>query len=205
MMRNKRDKSSTLIILAAGNSSRLGSPKQLLKFNNETLLQNTVDAALKSQIDQVVVVIGAYKNEILHQFKNDAVKVLINDNWSLGMGNSLKFALNNCDQITNNQYVIVCVSDQPHLSSQIINNLISKFHTSQKGIVACSYNDTLGVPVLFDSKYFAEILKMKDEEGAKKIVFQHLDDVEMVDFSLGHVDIDTLDDYEKLIHSKSFE
>jgi molybdenum cofactor cytidylyltransferase len=201
-MNNIDTSKSALIILAAGNSSRLGSPKQLLKYKNITLLQRTIDAAIKSHVDEVLMVTGAFHDEIINHVDTKNVKILYNKNWKLGMGNSLKFALNELTQFTNIQYFIICVSDQPFISSEIINQLILTYHNSSKGIIASSYKSTLGVPVLFDKNYIHDILLLKDEEGAKKVLMQHINDVEQVDFKLGEIDIDTKEDYEKLIQSK---
>lgn len=191
---------TTIIILAAGNSSRLGSPKQLLKFKGKTLMRNVIDEALKVT-QNVAVVIGDENAEILEQIQ-DAL-IIKNKNWASGMGSSvavgLEFALKMFPQIQN---CIFSVCDQPFLSEEIFTELILEKKTSDKNIVASKYGETQGVPVLFDQKYFAELLQLKGNEGAKMLLKKYADDVAAVDFEKGAIDIDTTNDYENLKKSR---
>jgi molybdenum cofactor cytidylyltransferase len=95
--------------------------------------------------------------------------------------------------------VIILLCDQPFVSSAILDSLIETQKATGKGIVACRYSETLGVPVLFTKKYYPEMLALKSSEGAKKLIYAHLDDVAEVDFPEGSVDIDTYEDYENLL------
>ena len=94
---------------------------------------------------------------------------------------------------------IFTVCDQPFVNHAIFENLIKESAKTGKGIVASSYAETLGTPVLFDKKYFSELLNLKGQEGAKKIINRFLDDTALVPFEKGNIDIDTEDDYNKLI------
>ena len=94
--------------------------------------------------------------------------------------------------------VILMVCDQPFITSDILNNLIETYSNSGRGIVACSYDNTFGPPVLFSKKYFPELLQLKGDIGARKIIDQHFVDVALVDFPRGSIDIDTEADYLKL-------
>jgi molybdenum cofactor cytidylyltransferase len=193
-------KNSSILILAAGNSSRLGSPKQLLMFENQNLLQRTIDAACESSVDNVFLILGAYSDQILENIDLHRSIAVENKHWNFGMGNSLKFGLIKSNEITKNQCVIVAVSDQPYISSTLFNELLKSYYQSHKKLVACSYGQTVGVPVLFDSKYFDQIKALKDEEGAKIILLSHLSEAEIIPFQLGHIDIDTSEDYQNLIN-----
>lgn len=188
-----------LIILAAGNSSRMGEPKQLLPYEGKTFLQITIDAALGSKATSRIVVLGADKDEIKKTFRADSIPVIHNPNWEKGMASTMQKGLNYLTKYKAPDQVIILLCDQPFVDSGIIDELIETQKTSGKGIVACKYSDTLGVPVLFTNTYYPEMLALKGSEGAKKLIYAHLDDVAEVDYPKGAVDIDTYEDYEQLL------
>ncbi len=188
-----------LIILAAGSSSRMGEPKQLLPFEGKTFLQCAIDAALGSQVTSRVVVLGADKDEIKKSFRADTIPVIHNQDWEKGMSSTMQKGLNYLTKYKVPDQVIILLCDQPFVHSGILDALIETQKATGKGIVACKYSETLGVPVLFTKKYFPEMLALKGSEGAKKLIYAHLDDVAEVDFPKGAVDIDTYEDYELLV------
>ena len=93
------------------------------------------------------------------------------------------------------------MSDQPFVTADLFNNLIEQKENSDRLIIASSYENTVGTPVLFDRKYFDSLSSLKGSEGAKKLLKQFQDDVATVAFPLGGVDIDTQEDYRKLLTS----
>lgn len=191
-----------IIILAAGSSSRLGQAKQLLKFKEKTLLEISLHAAKASMADKIVLVLGANLHQIQQEINLAPYEVVINNHWDSGMASSMQTGLRHLLQQQEFDAVVLMLSDQPFIEPNIINLLIIKYLNSKKGIIASTYQDTFGVPALFDQKYFNELLDLKSKEGAKKIIYKHLDDIEKVDFPKGVVDIDTPEDYAKLINGQ---
>ena len=190
-----------IILLAAGTSSRLGKPKQLLKFNETTLLQNAIIQAKKTPNSFVLVVTGAYKDLIDLEVATTSTQSVHNPNWQLGMASSIAIGLKKLQQVKPSiNACIISVCDQPHISTAIFKDLIQKYNESGKGIVASEYANTLGTPVLFSNSYFNELLNLKGNEGAKKILPHYKEDVAAVPFEKGTIDIDTIDDYNKLIN-----
>lgn len=192
-----------IIILAAGSSSRLGKPKQLLLYNGLSLLKNTVDAAVNVADSTVVVVIGANSDVVASQLQNADVTMCHNPDWEQGMGSSIHVGLS--ELLLHNPGVSACiiaVCDQPFVSTEIFNNLIHHYQTSGAGIVASAYAGTLGTPVLFSNSYFSALLQLKGEEGAKKLLQLYKDDVASVPFKNGAIDIDTQHDYDNLVNNK---
>jgi molybdenum cofactor cytidylyltransferase len=179
------------IILAAGNSSRLGKPKQLVAFNGVTLLQNAVNVALKAQSGPVLVVEG-YKTYSLA--KNPRLKKIRNSDWKKGMGSSLKLGLAMVEKSYSPDQVLVLLSDQPFINSDLIKSLLVAREKNDKPFVASYYNNTPGVPVLFDRSVFKMIENMSDREGAKKLLLAHPEMVSLVKFEAGIIDIDTPED-----------
>ena len=186
-----------LVILAAGSSSRLGTPKQNLLFKGKTLLQLAVDVAVGSVCKPVVLVLGANSKSIVLDFIGQSVEIIRNDIWAEGMASSISTGLNavlNLDDELSSVIFMLC--DQPFADEHIINRLVEEQKPGK--IVASDYNDTLGVPVLFDKKYFNDLLVLKGEEGARKLLAKYANEVIPVMFPLGSVDVDTMEDYERL-------
>jgi molybdenum cofactor cytidylyltransferase len=186
-----------IIILAAGASGRLGKPKQNLIYKGKTLLQSAVNIANDSKCIPVLVVLGANADEIQPTIEKLPVTILHNKIWQEGIASSIRLGIAELEKIEPKvDSAILMLCDQPFVDAELINKLIQS--KSEKGIVASAYNDTIGVPVLFDACYFEELLQLKGDEGAKKLLLKHPDDVVMIPFPLGSVDIDTIEDYEKI-------
>jgi len=198
-MRKKGDtKKIGAIILAAGSSSRLGKPKQLLIFEGESLLEKAIRAAQKSEAECYVVILGANAAKIQSKTDLSSSNVLINKKWSSGMASSMQLGLRYLIQEFQIEAAVLLLCDQSYTNAEILNSIIKKHFETGKGIIASKYQDTYGVPGLFDKKYFGEMLALKSNEGAKKIILTHMEDTGLMDFPLGAIDIDTVEDYEKL-------
>ncbi|SNS48816.1 molybdenum cofactor cytidylyltransferase [Belliella buryatensis] len=189
-----------VILLAAGNSERLGRPKQLLKFEGKTLLERSISSILKSKIDELVIVLGGNADEIQSQVDLSSFSLLINHDYELGMASSMKLGLSYLIDNYAIDQVLIILCDQPFVNEKLINQF---FAVKEKGIVACTYGNTIGVPALFDSKYFEELLSLENNEGAKKIILKHLHDCDLIKFDLGSIDIDTEEDYQNLLKGDS--
>ena len=189
-----------IIILAAGNSSRLGKPKQLLTYQNSTLLKHILEEASGVKDTIVIVVTGSNHELIEAEIVSSEVKTVFNPDWELGMSSSINAGLTKLLYLFPEiEKCIFTVCDQPFVTTAIFENLITKYQKTGKGILASSYAETLGTPVLFDKKYFKALLELKGQEGAKKIIHRFLEDTTSVPFEKGNIDIDTEDDYNKLL------
>lgn len=189
-----------IIILAAGNSSRLGQPKQLLPFKNTTLLKNTIAEASLVPNSTIIVVTGSNHELIEKEVQTSKLKITFNPNWESGMSSSIVAGLNELQlSYPDIKNTILTVCDQPFVTTSVFENLINEYDKTGKGIIASSYAETLGTPVLFDKKYFNQLLELKGQEGAKKIINKFLDDTVSVPFEKGNIDIDTEEDYNKLM------
>lgn len=190
-----------IIILAAGNSSRLGKPKQLLQFKGNSLLRHTVIQAKLLENSLVVVVTGAYKEAIDSELTFTSSNVVFNEQWEEGMASSIRAGLNYILKVNPQvQACIFTVCDQPFISSQVFYNLLNEQKSSGRGIVASSYAGTIGTPVLFRHNYFNALLNLKGHEGAKKLLKLYTVDVAKISFEKGATDIDTATDYDNLIN-----
>jgi molybdenum cofactor cytidylyltransferase len=180
-----------IIILAAGESSRLGYPKQIAQYKEKTLLQYAIDAALEAEVEKQVLVLGANKDEIKKTFRGDSIPNIPNQDWEKGMASTMQKGLDYLLKFDAPDQVIIMLCDMPFVDSKLLKKLIAAQKKTGKGIVACGYSDTVGVPILFTKAYFKELKGLSGEEGAKKVALAHEDDCAMVKFPMGKVDVDT--------------
>lgn len=188
-----------LVILAAGASTRLGRPKQLLPYRGRSLLRHAAETAVGSTCRPILVVIGAHAAELAGEVSDLPVHVVENPRWPRGMGTSLRAGLEALEAVGPEVgAVVITLCDQPLLSTAIIDSLVRAHRDSGRPIVASEYGGVLGAPALFDRILFGELLTPKDAGGAKEIIARHRADVCSVPFPGGAIDIDTPQDYEGL-------
>ena len=188
------------IVLSAGQSRRLGGIKPLLPYQGKTLLQHTIDALKSADLSPVIVVSGAYASEIKAALDPEGIDLVYNEHWAQGKASGIISGLQVLmDRYPDIQQVVFAVCDQPYVSADLFQQLMEKQHQSAKSIIASAYADTLGIPMLITQQHFPSLLRLKDDEGAKKLLKQYPEDVDSVDFPLGHVDIDTMEDYARLL------
>lgn len=183
------------ILLAAGEGKRMGRPKLLMPFGRYTVLEQTIDNLLSSNVDEVVVVLGARAGEIKHVIADRPVKVMINPDYHRGMSTSLIAGLKQVDGKA--QKVMVALADQPLIDGETYNRLIEASLGCDKGIVVPTYQTKRGNPVIFSIKYKSELLGLEGDVGGREILKKHPDDIfeVAVDSESVNIDINTLDDY----------
>jgi len=197
------------VILAAGGSSRLGQPKQLLIFRGETLVGRAVQAA--AGCEPILVVVGENREAIKRalDIRDSRISscsrlelgarpaIIENGEWRRGVGTSIRRGLEQLPNFVEAAVLLTC--DQPYLDASIVSQLIAAQAETGKPIVASSYADTLGVPALFDRSYFDALLALADDSGAKSLIAARPDDVAAISFEKGAIDIDTPEDFQRLI------
>jgi len=189
-----------IVILDAGNSSRLGEPKQLLQFQGKSLIRHITEVALEIVDSHVIVVTGSNFNLIETELENLPCQLAFNADWQDGMSGSIKTGINALQsRYPHTKGAILAVSDQPFVSAEVFNGLISNFEETAKSIVASRYSDSLGTPAFFANSYFPALLQLTGAEGAKKLFKRYADDVSAYTFPQGSIDIDTQEDYKRLI------
>ena len=181
------------LILAAGNSSRLGKNKQTIKFKNATLLQMIEHSLLKC-CDHVVVVLGHDHQAIPTQAKS---QVVINSKWQSGMGSSIKVGV---DCLKNqSDALLIALCDQPMIPPSHYQNLVAAAIHSPHQIISSHYQNINGVPAIFPQEYFNKLLSLPDKHGARKLISDHQNDVFSIACPSAKLDIDTFDDLTKLM------
>lgn len=183
------------ILLAAGESKRMGRLKQLLPLGRTTMVEQAIDNLLNSKVNEVIVVLGHEAEEIIKKIATKPVKIEVNPIYHQGMSTSIIAGLKLVDDGA--RAVMLALADQPFIDSQTINRLIDEFCDHNKGIVIPTYQSRRGHPIIFAIKYKEELSSLKGDTGGRQIMEHHPDDVlEVAVASPGiNIDIDTTDDY----------
>jgi molybdenum cofactor cytidylyltransferase len=183
------------ILLAAGESKRMGEPKQLMPFGQSTIVEQAIDNLLSSAVSEIIVVLGYRAEEVIKTIAARPLRIVINPDYQQGMSTSIIAGLNLV--ASQSQAVMLALGDQPLVDSQTINRLIAEFYNHDKGIAIPTYQGKGGHPVIFTIKYKQELLELKGDIGGREIIKHHPDDVLEVAIDCESVisDIDTREDY----------
>ena len=188
-----------ILILAAGASRRLGEPKQLVKYEGNSLIRRIATESIKSCIGNVTVVTGYEADIIAGEISDLSVDVFYNSEWEEGIGASIR---NGLKHILNNQpetnAILITMVDQPFVNAQHLQKIANAYDPARPMIIASAYTSTFGVPVLVDNYYFEKLKELEGDEGGKKIFVQYLKDIVEIPFIEGAIDIDHQEDLAKL-------
>lgn len=191
-----------IVLLAAGNSKRIGSSKQLLPWADSTLLGNAVKIIRSTNAYKVFVVLGAYKDEIIEKVDLSETIVLVNENWEQGMGSSIALAVEEINQNHSDiDGVLFTLADQPFISNTHLITIIELHLKEKQSILITKREQYRGIPALFPRKFFPELMLLSNDEGAKQIVTNNKTQVIEVLTQDGTDDIDTIETYERLFKS----
>ena len=187
-----------ILLLAAGESKRMGKPKQLLKWGKSTLLNHSIKQAVASKADAVYVVLGANYDQVVASITDPTVTILNHKKWNQGLGSSLGYGVRKLAD-RNFNGILLMLADQPEVDTSFLNKLISAFEKSQKPIISTAYKKgTGGVPVLFGKSYFKHLLSLSGEIGGKQLIENNVSSALLIEPKNPIKDIDTVEAYEKI-------
>lgn len=193
--------SAAILLLAAGSSSRLGQPKQLLPYQGQTLLRRAAETAVAAASGKpVVVVTGALHEELLPELLGLPVQIIRCVTWQQGMGASLKTGLKQLEAL---KYplrgVTVMLCDQPFVTPALLEQLVATHAATGQPIVAAEYGAVRGVPVFFGPGALPLLANLPDSAGANQLLKKHPELVATVPFPEGAIDVDTPEQYATLL------
>ncbi len=167
------------VVLAAGASTRLGSPKQIARLGMETLLDRTIRIAREADCAPIVVVLGANETVVRERCKLQDVVIVSNPDWAQGMGTSIA---RGATALLGARGILVMTCDMPAVSVEHLRNLVASGE-----MAASSYADRKGVPAFFPGEMVAELVRLNGEVGAREL----LHDASVVELPGGEIDVDT--------------
>lgn len=189
------------LILAAGESTRFGGRKQLADIDGKPMLEHAIDQLRPIFNDDLYVVLGAFRDEILSMIGNRA-KTIANDNWQSGMGSSITAGITGICAAGTYDGVLIALADQVGLTRNDYQKLLNAFDGSH--IIASRYKEMNGVPALFPAAYFPELAMMTGGRGAQQVLNSGNHDISAIAMPNAAFDIDTQDDL-KLFANRLFE
>lgn len=190
----RRDKPIAGVLLAAGLSLRAGRPKLLLPFGNKALVELAIENLLQVGLNELIVVIGAFKEQIGPTVMRYPVKAIYNPDYTSGMASSLRLGVASVSEKAVG--FLIALADMPFVEPWVIKKLLEAF-TKGARIVAPSYRGVRGHPVIFHKCYKEELLALSGDEGAKRIIERHKGELCLIEVEASSVvfDIDTEEDY----------
>ncbi len=193
------------LVLAAGESRRMGAPKLLLPFGDKTIIEHIVDNINQSKADKILLVLGSHREEILSKMADRPVLIVVNHRYKKGMLSSIQAGFESLPKDT--AAALVCLGDQPLIPFSILDDLIEAYEQTKKGIVLPVYKKKRGHPILIDQKYRQEVLDLSPDIGLRSLVRNHPQDVQEAEVDTPHIlkDIDKPEDYARELKIKEEE
>lgn len=190
------------MILAAGESRRMGTPKLLLPFKEKTMIEALVDELLRSKSDKTIVVLGAEKESFERIVSRLPVTIVVNTRYEEGMLSSIQAGF---EALPNEvDAVLVCLGDQPLIPFSVLDKLIEAYKDTKRGIILPVFKKSRGHPILIDMKYKPEIKNISPQIGLRALVHSHPQDVMEIEVDAPHIlkDIDNPEDYRRALREK---
>ncbi len=197
------------VVLAAGGSHRMGSPKQLLQLDGESLVRRAVRTALASRCERVYVVVGAHAKAVTRELRDLPSDVIENPGWEDGLASSIRCgvaALEAAQPLAD--AALLTLADQPRVTPVVLDRLIDLFERERerelesRDLVACEYADTIGVPALFGRRYFDALRSLTGDRGARAVLSAEREHVARVAFAPAAIDVDTPADHAALVRPR---
>lgn len=180
----------------------MGRPKQLLRYQGESLIRRAADAAVDSLCHHVVVVVGNEAQRMRAELAGLPVAVIENANWNAGMSSSIRAGM---EELLNEDLdaVVLTLCDQPYVTAEILNDLIFTHFKTGAPIVASSYEAIQGAPAFFTRELFPELTALTADEGARLVILKHPHSVATITFPQGAFDVDTPEEYGAILGNRN--
>lgn len=189
------------LVLAAGGSRRFGGLKQLVELQGKSLLRRAVESAMAAVNDRVFVILGTKANKLAREIRDYDVQVIENLNWENGIASSIREGISTLPESCNGILILFC--DQPFVTTTQLQELIGAWNRDQSKIISSRYGKTLGVPAIFPREYFAAMMQLKGDNGAKSIMLEHREHTVSIELPEAAFDIDTQSDLIEAINRLS--
>lgn len=191
-----------VLVLAAGSAGRFGGPKQCVPVNGVPLVRRAALAGLSAGAD-VIVVTGAHAEVVTEALHGLPVETLHNADWARGMGTSIACGIRRVAKNPAAHAALICLPDQPLVGADQFQRLIDAYNETPGHIIASDYGPTLGAPCIFPHTSFVELEALSGPEGARSLLAAHAANVRRVAMPEASIDIDTQEEYRRLLDTVS--
>ena len=183
------------IILAAGQSKRMGKPKPLLRFNDQTFLEQIISVLKHSDVDRITVVLGAEADTIRKSVDLTGTNIVINQDYQRGQLSSLTAGIKESPEDT--EAILICLVDNPFITEEVVNKIVQTFKETKNPIIVPVFDKERGHPTLFSRSLFNELLSAPEEKGARHVLYSNEKKILELEVSERGISIgiDTPDDY----------
>lgn len=189
-----------VVVLAAGGSSRLGEPKQLMQFEGKSLLRRAVETARAAACGPVTVVLGAHAAQLVCEIDDLSVAIEVHHAWPEGLGTSISAGVRRAlDDDGDLDALLLMLCDQPLVDPALLGRLDAARAEKRALISACAYSGTLGVPATFARELFDDLLALSGTRGAQSVIRRYAAGVVAIPFPDAALDVDTRSDYSALL------
>jgi molybdenum cofactor cytidylyltransferase len=189
-----------LVLLAAGASTRMGRPKQLLEIDGVPLVRRAAEAALAAPVWPVIVVLGAHAEKIRPTLASLPLLLADNAEWAEGLASSLRAGIRTLGLFSAHlDAAVIALCDQPGFSTETVAQLLALRRTSGRSIVATLAGGHLGPPVLFDREFFPALQMLEGDAGARQLLLAQREKIAVLEAPALATDLDTPADYEKFL------
>lgn len=191
----------SVILLAAGASTRMGVPKALLPWGERTVLEHILGTIREAGLTQVLVVTGAHHQELAERLPPGTASLVFNPDWNTGMGGSIRTGMGYLQQTwPQTRAVLILLADQPLIGPEYLKNMVAMYEDAgQKGLIASKHMDGLGVPALFSHTFFRALFELPEGQGAKQLIQQNKEHCLVADPGETIRDMDTPEAYRDLL------
>jgi molybdenum cofactor cytidylyltransferase len=164
------------VILAAGESRRMGAPKALVPYRGTTFVEHLLEITRHTRIGVTRIVVGAHADAIREKLSSQAAAIVVNEDWAKGQLSSIQAAVRSLPD-EGSCGMILCPVDHPMVSAELVARLIAEFDSSGKAIVIPTYRRRRGHPLIFRARLYPELLAASPEVGARQVVWAHADEI----------------------------
>jgi len=185
---------TAVVILAGGESARMGYRKELLPFRGIPLVRHAASTALAAGLGPVVVVLGAHGAQVRTALLGLDVTTVVNEAWRGGIGTSIRAGVGAVDRSDEVRGLVLMLADQPLVTAEILGALVQRHVDDQCAVVAARYSGTVGVPAYFARGMFGSLLELGADQGCKRVIVSAGDRAALVDCPEAAFDVDTPDD-----------
>jgi molybdenum cofactor cytidylyltransferase len=167
------------VILAAGESRRMGAPKALVPYRGSTFVEHLLEVTRHTRVGLTRIVVGAHADAIREKLSSHAAAIVVNQDWAKGQLSSIQTAIRSLPE-EGSCGMILCPVDHPIVSAALVARLIAEFDSSGKAIILPTYRERRGHPLIFRASLYPELLAASPEVGAREVVWAHADEISEV-------------------------